>query len=416
MTASTSSTRRSVCRYSVGDLQFVEQIRFDSALDRSDPAVLAAARLIFLLAGVSYYKTSAPPVIDLGDHALTPAEREFLRDYYPQGLGEFAYRNDLELDIEIRAREAAPNPADYQPKPGRPLVPFGGGIDSIVSVEQVRSRCDDVALFVSSPGGALFDAIEAPAALQRPSGGPGDAHHRRESAALTRVRLSERPRAGDGHPVGGGRAGRGEHRSGCRRDVQREVGLGADPGARRSQHQPPVLQELVVRAGVPGRARRGARAAAGLLLAAASLLRTVGRRALRQAARLPPRLPQLQPRVPHRSGCAPRPLVRPLRQVLLHRPRARAVPHPRTSSAPSSAGSNRCATRRWPTSSGRCSACCRIANPSNASAISTNAGPRWCSPLAAATALTVLGRSGATAGRAAPRATTSPAPTSPANS
>ena len=154
-----------ICRYSIGDLQFVEQISFNSALDRSDPAVVAAARLIFLLAGVSYYKTSAPPVIDLGDHALTAAERGFLRDFYLQGLGEFAYRNELELDFEIRAREAAPEPANYQPRAGRPLVPFGGGIDSIVSVEQVRSRFDDVALFVSSPGGALFDAIEAPAAL-----------------------------------------------------------------------------------------------------------------------------------------------------------------------------------------------------------------------------------------------------------
>lgn len=153
------------CRYSLGDLQFVEQVTFDSALDASDPAVRAAARLVFLLAGVSYYKTSAPKVIDLGDHPLTPRERAFLREFYLQGLGEFAYRNDLELDIEIRARDAAPAPADYRPHAGRPLVPFGGGIDSIVSLEHVRSRAGDVALFVASPGGALFDAIEAPAAL-----------------------------------------------------------------------------------------------------------------------------------------------------------------------------------------------------------------------------------------------------------
>ena len=154
-----------VCRYSLGDLQFTERVTFDAALDAADPAVRAAARLVFLLAGVSYYKTAAPPVIDLGEQALTPAERAFLREFYLDGLGEFAYRNNLELEIDIRAREAVASPADYHPAPGRPLVPFGGGIDSIVSVEQVRSRAADVALFVSSPGGALFDAIEAPAAL-----------------------------------------------------------------------------------------------------------------------------------------------------------------------------------------------------------------------------------------------------------
>jgi hypothetical protein len=156
------------CRYSLGDLQFVERIALSEPLTASDPAVRAAARLVFLLAGVSYYKTAAPAIIDLGDHALTPAERALLNDFYGQGLGEFAYRNGIEIDFEIRARDADPAPVAYHPSPGRPLVPFGGGIDSIVSVEQVRARAGnagDIALFVSSPGGALFDAIEAPAAL-----------------------------------------------------------------------------------------------------------------------------------------------------------------------------------------------------------------------------------------------------------
>ena len=52
---------------------------------------------MFLLAGVSYYKTAAPPVIDLGGTALTEAELAFLREFYLQGLGEFAYRNALDL-------------------------------------------------------------------------------------------------------------------------------------------------------------------------------------------------------------------------------------------------------------------------------------------------------------------------------
>jgi UDP-N-acetyl-alpha-D-muramoyl-L-alanyl-L-glutamate epimerase len=153
------------CRYSLDELQFVERITLSEPLEASDPAVQAAARLVFLLAGVSYYKTAAPSVIDLGDHALTPAERALLNDFYGQGLGEFGYRNRIELDFEIQAPDADPAPVDYQPLPGRPLVPFGGGIDSIVSVEQVRGRFEDIALFVSSPGGAVFDAIEAPAAL-----------------------------------------------------------------------------------------------------------------------------------------------------------------------------------------------------------------------------------------------------------
>ena len=54
-------------------------------------------RILYLLAGVSYYKTTAAPPIDLGylDHhgggARLPA------GYYVDGLGEFAYRNGLDL-------------------------------------------------------------------------------------------------------------------------------------------------------------------------------------------------------------------------------------------------------------------------------------------------------------------------------
>jgi len=43
-------------------------------------------------------------------------------------------------------------------------VPFGGGIDSIVTVEQVRQRAD-VALFVVSGPADRFDAIEQPTAV-----------------------------------------------------------------------------------------------------------------------------------------------------------------------------------------------------------------------------------------------------------
>ena len=51
----------------------------------------AAARLVFLLSGVSYYKTAAPRAIDFGETgALTGTEEAFLHEFYLQGLAEFA--------------------------------------------------------------------------------------------------------------------------------------------------------------------------------------------------------------------------------------------------------------------------------------------------------------------------------------
>jgi hypothetical protein len=153
------------CRYSVGKRHFFEQFTFGPGGDWSSPAVAAAARLLFLLAGVSYYKTSAPPVVDLGDLATTAKERGFLRTFYTEGLAEFAYRNGLDLSYlqvvgpELERRE----PVAYAPQPGRPLVPFGGGVDSIVTAEAVREHHPGAALFVVSRPGDRFDAIEQPA-------------------------------------------------------------------------------------------------------------------------------------------------------------------------------------------------------------------------------------------------------------
>ncbi len=160
------------CQYSLGDRRFSEQVTVTADPGRWDgDAVRQAARLVFLLAGVSYYKTAAPPVIDLGDTAVTGTERAFLRSFYLGGLAEFGYRNGLDLSglrIEGPARPEAARPAGRPVTratgPGRPLVPFGGGIDSIVTVEMIRERAEP-ALFIVSRPGDLFDAIERPAAV-----------------------------------------------------------------------------------------------------------------------------------------------------------------------------------------------------------------------------------------------------------
>jgi hypothetical protein len=165
------STGLLACRYSLGDRQFEERVTFATDGRWDDPAVAEAARLIFLLAGVSYYKTAAPPVIDLGETAVTDAERRFLHAFYLDGLGEFAYRNGLDLSGLRIDGPQRPSPGtdpaaeDWRSAtPVRPLVPFGGGIDSIVTVEHVRHRAD-AALFIMSRPGDRFDAIEAPAAV-----------------------------------------------------------------------------------------------------------------------------------------------------------------------------------------------------------------------------------------------------------
>src|SRR6516225_6386345 len=85
------------CNYSLDGREFTERVTLPPGPRWDTGAARAAARLVFLLAGVSYYKTAAPPVIDFGPTTLTGTELAFLREFYLQGLGEFAYRNALDL-------------------------------------------------------------------------------------------------------------------------------------------------------------------------------------------------------------------------------------------------------------------------------------------------------------------------------
>lgn len=163
------AANRLTCRYELDGVSFTEEIVVLDGGDWSSEAAHAAARLVFLLAGVSYYKTAAPPKIDLGDEPLTPTESVLLRSFYLDGLGEFAFENGLDLDdLEFVYESALP---DERAKSegswrGAPLVPFGGGIDSIVAVELVRPVADAVLFIVNRPGDR-FDAIERAAAATR---------------------------------------------------------------------------------------------------------------------------------------------------------------------------------------------------------------------------------------------------------
>ncbi|KAF1690520.1 UDP-N-acetyl-alpha-D-muramoyl-L-alanyl-L-glutamate epimerase [Pseudoxanthomonas koreensis] len=106
-------------------------------------AVERALRLLHLVAGVSYYKAAVPGEIRIEGYAIDAATAALLEQVYLNGLGEFAYRNGLDLHGRIRfpvgagAVEAGAAPAlGLEP---RALVAIGGGKDSLVSIEALRA-------------------------------------------------------------------------------------------------------------------------------------------------------------------------------------------------------------------------------------------------------------------------------------
>jgi hypothetical protein len=153
------------CRYSVAGEEFVERVTIPGA-DLDLPGVREAATWYFLLAGVSYFKSSVPPIIDLGVVATSQAEQDFLLQFYREGLGEFAHKNALDLThLTLIGPTLEPTKVETGLSDGNVLIPFGGGIDSIVTVSELAGLADRAALFVAERPGARFEAIERPAAV-----------------------------------------------------------------------------------------------------------------------------------------------------------------------------------------------------------------------------------------------------------
>jgi UDP-N-acetyl-alpha-D-muramoyl-L-alanyl-L-glutamate epimerase len=152
------------CRYDLDGEAFEELAHLPGA-DLSVPGAEQAAQLYCLLAGTSYYKVRAPEHVDLGPLRTTAAERAWLHEVFVEGLGEFAWTNGLDLaGLELHGPEASPAPlGDFDP--GAVLIPFGGGIDSIVTVAELAPLAERAALFVAERPGDRFAAIECTAEL-----------------------------------------------------------------------------------------------------------------------------------------------------------------------------------------------------------------------------------------------------------
>ena len=126
--------------------ELVETVTVPGAPFTLEPARAAAVeralRLLHLVAGVSYYKAAVPGEIRIDSYAIDAATAALLEQVYLNGLGEFAYRNGLDLRGRIRfpfdpalATAAAPALGLGE----RALVAIGGGKDSLVSIEALRA-------------------------------------------------------------------------------------------------------------------------------------------------------------------------------------------------------------------------------------------------------------------------------------
>ena len=143
--------------------ELIETVTVPGAPFDLDDARAAAAeqalRLLHLIAGVSYYKAAVPQDIRIDGYDIDADTAALLETIYLNGLGEFAYRNGLNLHGRIAfpvggpsgpssdeivmsgkgiGAEAPPTKAVSLDLHERALVAIGGGKDSLVSIEALR--------------------------------------------------------------------------------------------------------------------------------------------------------------------------------------------------------------------------------------------------------------------------------------
>jgi len=141
-----------------GGPELIERIRFPDAPmlpGEREQAFSAALQLLHLVAGISYYKAGIPPRIEVDSDAIDAATVSLLDELYRQGLAEFAYRNGMDLLGRVEFPHEAVRPSVPQGErlnfPRRTLVPIGGGKDSLVVVEALKSiNADATAAWVGN--------------------------------------------------------------------------------------------------------------------------------------------------------------------------------------------------------------------------------------------------------------------------
>jgi hypothetical protein len=135
-----------------------------------EKALNRAFRLIFLLAGVSYYKAYIPNTLRCLAFPLPSSLASFLEKTYLNGLGEFAFQNK----VKVTPHFIADSPQSESPVsltlPRRSLIPVGGGKDSIVTLDCLKRASEPLTLFaVGSASGVAAPIRDTMAVARLPS-------------------------------------------------------------------------------------------------------------------------------------------------------------------------------------------------------------------------------------------------------
>ena len=147
------------------DLEETFTLPPEAGTPRPTEALDRAIEALHVAAGVSYWKTSCPPLIERREGPMAPADARFFERLWTHGLGEFFFVNGL----SPHGRVSLPaGPADRPPAKGPAGLPdgpaltlIGGGKDSAVSIELLRAAERPQSLLCVGRHARIVQAAEA---------------------------------------------------------------------------------------------------------------------------------------------------------------------------------------------------------------------------------------------------------------
>lgn len=146
---------------------FTEKIKFHQAKTiLNEEEKEAIKKIIFFMhmaCGISYYKAFVPEKILVESGELSQDQALFFEEFYEKGLGEFAWRNGLNLKGKIHF-PYSDNPTSVQASPlflsDKTAVPVGGGKDSNVVIETLKAHGEKIICIAQGRPRPIKESIE----------------------------------------------------------------------------------------------------------------------------------------------------------------------------------------------------------------------------------------------------------------
>lgn len=146
-----------------GTVAFTETYRFDFDFAQYNVDLFdRALQNLFFMAGVSYFKTYLAPEIVIKKGQLDETSAAFYSKTYQRGLGEFFFVNKLDphTSVTFPATVEKQDPIDAAGQNEGMLIGIGGGKDSLVSVELLTGKADNIATWSMDHKSQLTPLIE----------------------------------------------------------------------------------------------------------------------------------------------------------------------------------------------------------------------------------------------------------------